>query len=40
MSAIAGEALARLGYEGIVELDGGTEAWERRGRRLLTPRHP
>lgn len=38
MSAVAVEALARLGYEDVVELDGGMVAWERNGRRLLPPR--
>ena len=40
MSAIAVETLARLGYEDVVELEGGMEAWERSGRRLLPPRDP
>lgn len=38
MSAIAVETLARLGYEDVVELDGGMDAWERSGRQLLPPR--
>ena len=40
MSAIAVETLAGLGYEDVVELDGGMVAWERSGRRLLPPRAP
>lgn len=35
MSAIAAETLAKLGYGDVVELDGGMEAWERSGRRLV-----
>lgn len=38
MSTIAVETLSRLGYDDIVELDGGMVAWERGGRRLLPPR--
>lgn len=40
MSAIAVETLSRLGYEDVVELDGGMVAWERGGGRLLPPRGP
>lgn len=38
MSTIAVATLSRLGYDDIVELDGGMVAWERGGRRLLPPR--
>lgn len=38
MSAIAVETLSRLGYENVVELDGGMEEWERSGRRLVPAR--
>lgn len=38
MSAIAVEVLSRLGYEDVVELDGGMVAWKRSARRLLPPR--
>lgn len=37
MSAVAVETLARLGYENVVELEGGMVAWQRSGRRLLPP---
>ena len=40
MSAIAVETLSRLGYEEVVELDGGMVAWERGGGQLLPPRGP
>lgn len=40
MSAAAVETLARLGYEDVVELDGGMEAWQAEGRRLLPPGAP
>lgn len=40
MSAIAVETLSRLGYDDIVELDGGMVAWERDGMPLLPPRGP
>lgn len=38
MSALAVETLSRLGYDDIVELDGGMVAWERSGGQLLPPR--
>ena len=38
MSALAVETLTRLGYDDIVELDGGMEAWTRGGGELLPPR--
>jgi len=31
MSAIAAEALVRMGYTNVVNLDGGMVAWERAG---------
>lgn len=34
MSAIAAQSLSRLGYDDIVELDGGMHAWEQSGRAL------
>lgn len=40
MSAVAVETLARLGYEDVVELEGGMEGWKRGGRQLLSPRGP
>ena len=40
MSAIAVETLLRLGYEDVVELDGGMVAWERGGGQLLPARGP
>ena len=40
MSAIAVKTLARLGYEDVVELDGGMVAWERGGGQLLPARGP
>lgn len=40
MSAVAVETLARLGYEDVVELAGGMEAWQADGRRLLPPGAP
>ena len=40
MSALAVETLSRLGYDDIVELDGGMVAWERGGGQLLPPRGP
>lgn len=38
MSAEAAPALAQLGYDDIVELDGGMVAWQADGRRLLHDR--
>ncbi|RDI75105.1 Rhodanese-related sulfurtransferase [Gaiella occulta] len=38
MSAVAVTALHRLGYERIVELRGGMDAWSQSGRTLLPPR--
>ena len=38
MSALAVVTLTRLGYDDIVELDGGMEAWERDGGQLLPRR--
>ena len=40
MSAEAVETLTRLGYEDIVELAGGMEAWQAEGRQLLPPGTP
>lgn len=37
MSAIAVKTLSRLGYEDVVELEGGMIAWEATGRKLLPP---
>lgn len=37
MSAVAVETLARLGYENVVELEGGMVAWQAEGRTLLPP---
>lgn len=37
MSAEAVETLTRLGYEDVVELAGGMEAWRAEGRQLLPP---
>lgn len=37
MSASAVQTLARLGYEDLVELEGGMEAWRADGLRLLPP---
>ncbi|MDZ5088430.1 MULTISPECIES: rhodanese-like domain-containing protein [Mycobacteriaceae] len=35
MSAVAAQSLSRLGYDDIVELDGGMQAWEQSGRALI-----
>ena len=35
MSTIAAQSLSRLGYDDIVELDGGMQAWEQSGRGLI-----
>ena len=35
MSTIAAQSLSRLGYDNIVELDGGMQAWEQSGRALI-----
>lgn len=40
MSADSVQVLDDLGYEDIVELDGGMVAWEASGRRLLPPGSP
>lgn len=37
MSADAVKTLAGMGYQDLVELDGGMVAWERAGRQLLRP---
>jgi rhodanese-related sulfurtransferase len=37
MSATAAKTLATLGYEDVVELDGGFRAWEASGRRIVPP---
>lgn len=38
MSATAAKALAALGYTGVMELDGGFNAWKRAGYRLIDRR--
>lgn len=35
MSAIAAEALVRLGYRNVVDLEGGMVAWQRAGYPLV-----
>ncbi|MBU8822757.1 rhodanese-like domain-containing protein [Mycolicibacterium goodii] len=35
MSQIAATALSRMGYQDVVELDGGMLAWEKSGRTLV-----
>lgn len=35
MSQIAATALSRMGYQDVVELNGGTLAWEKSGRSLV-----
>lgn len=35
MSTVAAQSLSYLGYDNIVELDGGMRAWEQSGRALI-----